>query len=95
MTPDDLKTLKKVLSEKERQWIGELYNYVDGDVSKFIVSPTLYAMGDKLHLSKDEVYRYSVSLGNRGLLKVEPVFGREIAAIKLTTDGVDFVILTR
>ena len=95
MTPENIKALKKVLSEIERNWLEELFNSVDGDVSKFIMSPTIYALGDKLRLSKEEIYHYSISLGNRGLLKVESVLGREIAAIKLTTDGADFVILTR
>lgn len=75
--------------------LDELHKYVDGDVSEPILGPELYDIGHKLGLSEDDVYRYSISLGNRGLIKAEPVFGRKIAAIKLTNDGADFLVFTR
>jgi hypothetical protein len=95
MTPEGAKALHKVLSSIEIEFLYEIHNHVDGDVSEFIMYPALYAIGKKLGLSKDEICRYSISLGNRGLLDAESVLGREIAAVRLTTDGADFVILTR
>jgi hypothetical protein len=101
MTPEEVKTLNKVLSEIQKKLMSELFDRVDGDVSELIDGMDVYAIGDKLGLSRDEIYRYSISLGKRGLLEIYPTFGgREtagavISAVQLTTNGADFVILTR
>jgi hypothetical protein len=91
----DVKTLKKVLSEMEKKLMSELFDYVDGAVSEFIDRSEVYAIGDKLGLSRDEIYRYSVSLGKRGLLITSTFKPRQIGTVQLTSDGADFVILTR
>jgi hypothetical protein len=87
--------LKKVLSEIEKKLMSDLFDYVDGDVSELVSGEDVYAIGDKMGLSRDEIYRYSLSLKKRGLLETLPVFGRTIAGVQLTTGGADFVILTR
>jgi hypothetical protein len=95
MNRADANALSLVLSEIERKLLDECYKHVDGDVSEPILGPELYAIGYKLGLSEDDIHRHSISLKNRGLVKAEPVFGRKIAAIKLTNDGADFLVLTR
>lgn len=98
MTPEEVKTLNKVLSEIEKKLMSGLFDHVDGDVSEFIDGTDVYAIGDTLGLSRDEIHRYSNSLGKRGLLKTQSVFssaGSDIACVQLTTSGADFVILTR
>jgi hypothetical protein len=95
MTPEEVKTLNKVLSEIEKKLMSELFDHVDGDVSVLIDGTEVYAIGDKLGLSRDEIGRYSISLGKRGLLETIPVFDPPIAGVRLTISGADFVILTR
>jgi hypothetical protein len=95
VTPEHEKRLKKVLSEIEKKLMSELFDHVDSDVSELIRGDNVYAIGDKLGLSRDEIYRYSMSLGKRGLLETMPVMGPAIAGVRLIIDGADFVILTR
>jgi hypothetical protein len=93
MTPERAKTLSRVLSQIEKDLLKEIYNHVAGDLSEFAVYRDLYAIGERLGLSKDEVYRYSISLDNHGLLEAEPVIGERIARVKITVDGAVFVVL--
>ena len=93
MTPEEKKNLNKVLSEIEIKLMIELFDHVKGAVSELITGTDVYLIGDKLGLSRDEIYRYSISLGKRGLLDAKPVFGPAIAGVQLTTRGADFVIL--
>lgn len=60
---------------KPRQNCYTNYTTADGVVGEFLMYPELYAIGKKLDLSKDDLYRYSISLGHRGFLEVQPVLG--------------------
>jgi hypothetical protein len=95
MTPEEVKALNKVLSEIEKKLMTELSDHVHGDVSELISGEDVHAIGDKIGPSREEIYRYSLSLEKRGLLETVPVFGPAIAGVQLTIRGVDFVILTR
>lgn len=95
MSPTEASTLDRVLSDKEKEFLRKVNDYVDGAVSELIPGPDLYAIGDKLGISQDEVYRYSVSLGERQLLKIYEAIGRNIAGVMLTLNGKDYVILMR
>lgn len=68
---------------------------MDGDVSELIDGTNVYSIGDKLGLSRDEIYRYAISLGKRGLLKTWTFKPKQIALVQLTIDGADFVIFSR
>jgi hypothetical protein len=73
--------------------MSELFDHVDGDVSKFVGGSVVYAIGQKLGLRRDETYRYSVALGKRGLLITSTFKPEQIGSVRLTIDGADFVIL--
>ncbi len=40
----------------------KIYDFVDGDVTKFVTAPGLYSIGDELGIDEGGMYRYAVSL---------------------------------
>lgn len=85
------KGVKLGLKERRRKFIRDIYDSVEGDDSRWLVSAELESFAARYSYTNDEVHSFSMHFDGLGLVKAEPVLGGKIAALKLTPIGTRYI----